>query len=173
MLWRRTLRTELLDSPDDLRCWVRQAELVDDPGPLDTRGWERVRRLREAVYTLVCSWPLGEHPDAEVAEALAEVNEAARQPLPRHQLDEHGRLLRTGAVDEILAAVARDAVDLFSSPQFQRVKECANPDCTRLFVDKSHSGARRWCGMAECGNRQKAARHRQRQKSQATAGHPE
>ncbi|MGW2072678.1 CGNR zinc finger domain-containing protein [Streptomyces sp. NPDC001953] len=44
------------------------------------------------------------------------------------------------------------------------MKECANPDCTRLFVGLSHSGARRWCAMAECGNRQNAARHRERKK---------
>ncbi|MFD8508542.1 CGNR zinc finger domain-containing protein [Streptomyces sp. NPDC059687] len=55
-------------------------------------------------------------------------------------------------------------MDLVSSTWFHRVKECANPDCTRLFVGLSHSGARRWCGMAECGNRQNAARHRERKK---------
>ncbi|MEU1415193.1 ABATE domain-containing protein [Streptomyces sp. NPDC005731] len=168
-LWRRTLRTELLGSPEDLRRWVHQAELVDDLGPVDNRGWERVLRLREAVYTLVRSWPLGDHPDTDVRDALAEVNEAARLPLPRHQLDGAGRLTRTGGIDEVLASVARDAVDLVSSTLFHRMKECANPDCTRLFVDLSHSGARRWCGMAECGNRQKAARHRERKKRHATA----
>ncbi|QIZ00509.2 ABATE domain-containing protein [Streptomyces sp. S1D4-11] len=166
-LWRRTLRTELLDSPDDLRRWISQAGLVDDPGSVDSRGLERVRRLREAAYMLVSHWPLDDHPDTAVKEALAEVNEAARLPLPKHQLDESGRLTRVSSIDEVLGAVGCDAVDLLSSPQFPRMKECANHDCTRLFVDLSRSGARRWCGMAECGNRHKAATYRQRKKQQS------
>jgi predicted RNA-binding Zn ribbon-like protein len=166
-LWRRSLRTELLSSPDDLRRWIGEAGLVDDPGPVDSRGLERVRRLREAAYALVRNWPLGDSPDSAVAEALAEVNEAARLPLPKHQLDASGRVLRTGGVDEVLGAVGRDAVDLVGSPQFSRMKECANDECTRLFVDLSRSGARRWCGMAECGNRHKAATYRQRKKEQS------
>ncbi|WP_413798159.1 CGNR zinc finger domain-containing protein [Streptomyces iranensis] len=167
-LWRRSLHTELLNSPDDMRRWVRQAELLDDPGPVDARAFERLRRLREAVYTLATSWPPGDHPDADVGEVLAEVNEAARLPLPKHQLELSGRLTRTGSVDEVLGAVARDTVDLLSSAHFARMRECANPDCTRLFVDLSHSGARRWCGMAECGNKHKAASYRRRKKTQAT-----
>ncbi|MFF4806106.1 CGNR zinc finger domain-containing protein [Streptomyces sp. NPDC001351] len=166
-LWRRSLGTELLNSPDDLRRWVRQAELVDDPSPLDARALDRVRRLREAIYTLVGSWPPSESADAR--NALAEVNEAARLPLPKHQLDESGRLTRAGGIDEILGAAARDAVDLVSSAHFRRMKECANPECTRLFVDLSHAGARRWCGMAECGNREKVARHRKRKKQESAA----
>ncbi|WP_374103263.1 hypothetical protein [Streptomyces sp. MK37H] len=41
---------------------MRQAELLDDPGPMDTRGWERVRRLREAIYILVRPGLLGRMP---------------------------------------------------------------------------------------------------------------
>ncbi|MGW7696486.1 CGNR zinc finger domain-containing protein [Streptomyces asiaticus] len=166
-LWRRSLRTELLTTPSDVSRWISQAELLDDPGPMDTRGLERVRRLREAFYTLVHSWPPGDPSDADFRDALAEVNDAARLPLPRHQLDASGRLTRTGGVDEVLGAVARDAVDLLSSAQLAKTKECANPDCTRLFVDVSRSGARRWCGMAECGNKHKAASYRKRKKQQA------
>ncbi|MFE7439025.1 CGNR zinc finger domain-containing protein [Streptomyces chartreusis] len=164
-LWRRSLHTELLKAPDDLRRWIHEAQIVDDPGSMDVRALERVRRLREAIYTLVSSWPPDRHADAK--DALADVNEAARLPLPKHQLDASGHLVRSGSVDEILAAVARDAVDLVSSADFQRMKECANPECTRLFVDLSRAGARRWCGMAECGNRQKVARHRKRKKQEA------
>lgn len=165
-LWRRSRRTELLNSPEDSRRWVCEAGVVDDPGPMDLRAFERLRRLREAVYLLATSWPPADHAETDVGEVLAEVNEAARLPLPKHQLDALGNLARTGGVDEVLGAVARDAVDLLSSAQFQRMKECANQDCTRLFVDLSHSGARRWCGMAECGNRHKAASYRKRKKQE-------
>ncbi|MFJ2095461.1 CGNR zinc finger domain-containing protein [Streptomyces sp. NPDC087901] len=164
MLWRRSTRTESLGSPADLRRWIVSAGVVDDPGLVNSRGLARVRRLREAVYLLVGHWPLGDDADMAVKEALAEVNEAARLPLPKRQLDKSGRATRTGSVDEVLSAVGCDAVDLLSSPQVSQMRECARDDCTRLFVDLSRSGARRWCGMAECGNRQKAATFRRRQK---------
>ncbi|TQS31244.1 CGNR zinc finger domain-containing protein [Microbispora sp. KK1-11] len=45
-----------------------------------------------------------------------------------------------------------------------RVRECARPECTRLFVDRSRGGTRHWCGMEECGNRVKAANYRSRKK---------
>jgi predicted RNA-binding Zn ribbon-like protein len=39
------------------------------------------------------------------------------------------------------------------------LRRCANPECLWLFIDASKSGNRRWCDMASCGNRAKAARH--------------
>ncbi|MFJ4153029.1 CGNR zinc finger domain-containing protein [Streptomyces galbus] len=165
-LWRRSRRTELLRFPDDLRRWITQAEVLDAPGPLDERDLSRVCRLREAVYTLVRAWPPAPQDRQALRDALAEVNEAARLPLPRHQLDESGCLARTGGIDEVLGAIARDAVDLLGGADFARMKECANPECTRLFIDLSRSAARRWCGMAECGNRQKVANYRMRQRRQ-------
>ncbi len=119
------------------------------------------------MYTLVRAWPLTPAADNEVREALAEVNEAARLPLPRHQLDEDGRLIRTGGVDEVLGAVARDAVGPLGDADFARVRECLNEDCTRLFVDLPRSANRRWCGMAECGNRHKVANYRKRRQQTA------
>jgi len=164
LLWRRSRRTELLRSPDDLRRWIQQAGLLDAPGPLDARALSRTCCLREAVYTLADAWPLVPPADGQVREALAEVNEAARLPLPRLQLDEDGHPTRTGGIDEVLGAVARDAVQLLGGTDFARVRECLNEDCTRLFVDLSRSGNRRWCGMTECGNRHKVATYRKRRR---------
>jgi len=42
------------------------------------------------------------------------------------------------------------------------VRRCADPRCTRVFLDTSRNGTRRWCDMGTCGNRAKAARHRAR-----------
>lgn len=40
-----------------------------------------------------------------------------------------------------------------------RIKSCAHPHCILWFYDTSKNGTRRWCSMAVCGNRAKAARH--------------
>ena len=44
---------------------------------------------------------------------------------------------------------------------------CANDTCRWIFYDTSRTGRRRWCDMATCGNRAKAARHRARAKAAA------
>ena len=47
-----------------------------------------------------------------------------------------------------------------SSSSSARVRRCADPRCGRVFQDETKNGRRRWCDMATCGNRAKAARHR-------------
>ncbi len=40
-----------------------------------------------------------------------------------------------------------------------RLRHCSGPGCVLHFYDTSRRGDRRWCSMAGCGNRAKAARH--------------
>lgn len=40
-----------------------------------------------------------------------------------------------------------------------RIRRCAYPECALYFFDTSSKASRRWCSMALCGNRAKAARH--------------
>lgn len=48
---------------------------------------------------------------------------------------------------------------------FSHVKACEGPACTLLFVDHARGHRRRWCSMAQCGNRAKQAAHRHRIKA--------
>ena len=57
--------------------------------------------------------------------------------------------------------IAAAAVDIFHYDR-HRVRECASPTCVLMFLDVSKSGRRRWCDMATCGNRSKAAAHHAR-----------
>ncbi|MFD0851862.1 CGNR zinc finger domain-containing protein, partial [Actinomadura adrarensis] len=47
-----------------------------------------------------------------------------------------------------------------------RIKKCGRSDCVLHFLDTTKNGTRRWCSMAICGNRAKAARHYQRTRRQ-------
>ncbi|MEU3624964.1 hypothetical protein BS329_36755 [Amycolatopsis coloradensis] len=48
----------------------------------------------------------------------------------------------------------------------ERIKRCSgHPACTLYFEDTTRNGTRRWCSMAACGNRAKAARHYHRGRS--------
>ena len=61
-----------------------------------------------------------------------------------------------------LAPLAAAAVELLADVDPERLRSCAADDCRRWFVDTSRGGQRRWCSMATCGNRAKAARWRER-----------
>lgn len=63
------------------------------------------------------------------------------------------------ALDQPLWQVLWSAVDLLTSAECQLVCQCAGEGCSWLFLDTSRTHSRRWCSMADCGNRFKAQRH--------------
>lgn len=62
----------------------------------------------------------------------------------------------------LLVPVIESAADTLVQGELGRVRRCASQRCGRVFYDASRNGKRRWCEMAKCGNRAKAARHRQK-----------
>ena len=73
------------------------------------------------------------------------------------------------AIDDALARVTEPLVHELASGNPERLRICANDLCRWVFYDESRAGQRRWCDMASCGNRAKAARHRARQKAAQAA----
>lgn len=163
---RRTVRHEMFSAPDRLDAWFVESGLVDSVTPGDDDDVERAKALREAIYDLVTARRLEREYDEE---ALSLVNDAARKPPATPQLTRTGRRTEASA-EQALSTVARYAVELLSGPDVPLMKECENPECTRIYVDRSRGTRRQWCGMESCGNRFKAAAYRARKKSaQATA----
>jgi predicted RNA-binding Zn ribbon-like protein len=64
--------------------------------------------------------------------------------------------------DTLLLPITQAMGDLVCEKDFAMVRKCENPSCTLWFLDVSKGHARRWCSMAVCGNRAKAAAHRER-----------
>jgi predicted RNA-binding Zn ribbon-like protein len=59
--------------------------------------------------------------------------------------------------------VAGSAIELLTTGDLRRVKECPGADdCGWLFYDTSRNGARRWCSMEGCGSRAKAGAYYRR-----------
>jgi predicted RNA-binding Zn ribbon-like protein len=158
---RETTHLEHLVAPDDLAEWIAQAGIVDDPVAVTPGGLERAKAVREALFALVAAAIDGE-PAPRVA--LRAVNEAAAAPPPTPALQD-AALRREGDLDAVLSALARAALELLGGHERARVKWCAGEDCTRPFVDRSRGGRRRWCGMAGCGDRAKAAAYRARRRA--------
>ncbi|GDY61232.1 hypothetical protein AQJ43_08940 [Streptomyces avermitilis] len=157
---RRSLRFEMFASPDRLDAWYRESGVVDAVSPSQEADVEQAVAVREAIYELVTARRLGE---AYADEALSVVNGAARKPPATPQLTAAGR--RTDATpEEALSTVARHAVEVLSGPDVPLLKECGNPECTRVYIDRSRGMRRQWCGMESCGNKLKAAAYRARKK---------
>jgi predicted RNA-binding Zn ribbon-like protein len=92
---------------------------------------------------------------------------ASPPPVPRAVRGEDGGLVRALAVPPdcgaLLAAVARDAVDLLTDPVTRaRLRQCQGEGCRRVYLDTSRGYRRRWCSSETCGNRERVARHRAR-----------
>ncbi len=67
--------------------------------------------------------------------------------------------------DQMLWPILRETAELLTSPDINRVGQCADDrGCGYLFYDTSRNHSRRWCSMESCGNRAKARRHYQRKK---------
>jgi predicted RNA-binding Zn ribbon-like protein len=72
-------------------------------------------------------------------------------------------------LDDALAGVAAPLIAVVAAGAPDRLRICANDGCRWVFHDTSRTGRRRWCSMASCGNRAKAARHRARMRGPAPA----
>lgn len=67
---------------------------------------------------------------------------------------------RWGAAETLFQPVAEAMGDLACRADFRYVRRCER--CTLWFLDVSRGHERRWCSMALCGNRAKAAAYRAR-----------
>ncbi len=156
----------------DLAAWLAAAGLAVPPAgrsQMDAAA-AAVRALREAFRRFV-DRHAGRPLTAAAADELGPVNallaadDAYRQvgpgggpPLAWHR---HRRAPRSAAV-AVLLPLADAIGDLVTTADFSLVRRCHGHGCTLHFLDRTKSHARRWCSMAGCGNRAKAAAHRAR-----------
>ncbi|WP_329243757.1 ABATE domain-containing protein [Streptomyces sp. NBC_01478] len=159
LTWRSSYPIELLAGPRDLSAWIEQAGLAEVAGRIDDADVERMRKLREAVYRTASAGPLERQPRAGDLRFISRTA-AGKQLTP--VLEELGRAVWRGNVDQVLATVAHQACVLLGGSDYRRIRACTDTQCTRLFVDHSRSGSRRWCDKQSCGGRANAAAYRRR-----------
>ncbi|PPS87977.1 CGNR zinc finger domain-containing protein [Streptomyces sp. MH60] len=155
-------RWEVLHEPADLMTWVGHSRLPDGLDlSVDRTDVERARALRDALFLLAADRAHGRplrpaHLDV--------VNAAAAAPplVPRLEPDGTRGWAPGADGSRLLSTVARDAIELFTGPYADRIRECGAHTCYLLFVDTSRPGRRRWCAMEHCGNREKVRAHRAR-----------
>ncbi len=100
-------------------------------------------------------------------DALAEINRVLGRSAGtrRVEMQRDGGFARAfvpvgDAFAGLLIPIVESAADALIARELERVRRCADPRCGRVFQDETKNGRRRWCDMATCGNRAKAARHR-------------
>ncbi len=140
--------------------------------PLMEREIGRIHALRSALREVALS--ISEHrtPDAG---SLDLINRAlhARQVIelvaaPDGCSVDHRHV--GDPIDDALARLTEPLVMELTEGHPERIKICASDTCEWIFYDGSRTSRRRWCDMATCGNRAKAARHRARTRAGAATG---
>ncbi|MGC0421169.1 ABATE domain-containing protein [Embleya sp. AB8] len=151
---------DLLGSPEAVKQWLVERELV----PPDTRLYEvcagRVRALRDEVRTLL-SARIDDLPAP--AAAVRAINDALTSAPSAALLywDETRGPYRAQAhpIDQIvnhaIAILAADAADLLTGPDAPRLVPCGATPCRRFLI-RTHA-SRQWCSV-RCGDRVRAAR---------------
>ena len=122
------------------------------------------RRVRAVLRTLA---ERGAHLPQARLDALSEINRVLGRSAGtrRVELRDDGTFARAfvavgDAFAGLLIPIVESAADALILGELERVRRCADPRCGRVFQDETKNGRRRWCDMATCGNRAKAARHR-------------
>jgi predicted RNA-binding Zn ribbon-like protein len=186
---------EWLANGADFVTWLEQAHAVPAEVAAHFRAHTparkldsvaaRARELREWFRTFVSDHagaPLGPGALRELAplNRLLERDEAYRQielasrDERQSNGDRHGALRwhafrRWRNPDALLLPIAEAVGDLVCQKDFTLVRRCEGAGCTLWFFDVSKGHGRRWCSMAVCGNRAKAAAHRARARTSSSA----
>ncbi|MEU3304757.1 ABATE domain-containing protein [Streptomyces sp. NPDC006678] len=162
------------DGPEGLGRWLVAAGLLPPGTPLGpvTGHWVApFLELRDCVAGLVdAEIDHGPAGPGAADPAIARLNAFAADSAPPAVTavrDDEGILVRAPLARPecaaLLAAVARDAVDLLTDPVARaRLRRCEGDNCRRVYLDTSRGRRRRWCASEVCGNRERVARHRRR-----------
>ncbi|WP_223436612.1 MULTISPECIES: CGNR zinc finger domain-containing protein [unclassified Pseudomonas] len=162
--------------------WLKQSGWVEDeilqrlqeqamPGELETVA-AQARSLREWFRGFVLKYK-GQPLEASALTELEALNRLLERDEKYTQITlqdgETPKLAwelkrRWRSPDSLLLPLGEVLAQFVSEEDFTNVKCCEGPSCTLMFVDHTRGRKRRWCSMAVCGNRAKAAAHRERQK---------
>ena len=160
-----------LQSAEDVRRWANQAHLPDCVAinlcsRMSRRTLLRVRDIREQLFVIFRA--IGSDEPVSV-NALPRVGKALHDCRAKQRLSAQGTQVlwtwRPGAgwSDFLLYPILTAATDLLTSVPRATIRQCADKGCGWLFLDRSNAGKRRWCSMADCGNRNKVREHYRRE----------
>jgi predicted RNA-binding Zn ribbon-like protein len=175
---RRGTRVDALRDFDALVQWMESAGVFDAERSTGIRrralqqpagasaALADSRRIRASLRALAERGAMA--PDVRL-DALAEINRVLGRSAGTRRVEVRGdgsfarSFVPVGdAFAGLMIPIVESAADALVLAELTRVRRCADPRCLRVFFDSTKNGRRRWCDMATCGNRAKAARHRRK-----------
>ena len=183
---RRGVRVDALRDFDAFLQWLVAAGVLDDEraAGIRRRAFQQpagataalvdARRVRASLRALA---ERGAVTDKTRADSLVEINRVLGRSAGTRRVEfrDDGTFARSfvpvgDAFAGLTIPIVESAADALVAGELVRVRRCADPRCPRVFFDGTKNGRRRWCDMATCGNRAKAARHRARDATRPLEG---
>jgi predicted RNA-binding Zn ribbon-like protein len=177
---RRGIRVDVLRDFDTLIQWLEVTGVLD---PERASGIVRrahqqpagaaaalvdARRIRAALRSLA---ERGSASDRSRSDALMEINRVLGRSAGTRRVEfgDDGSFRQSfvpvgDAFAGLMIPIVESAAEALITGELVRVRRCADARCPRVFFDSTRNGRRRWCDMATCGNRAKAARFRARER---------
>jgi predicted RNA-binding Zn ribbon-like protein len=157
---------EEFSDPAALTSWLVARGLMQPGLAAEAADLRHAIAVREAIRGVI-----GANSGAAVYPVdIATLNEAAGASRLRIRFGSDGKARLEPEVGGVVGAMGRIVGSVFTAmaePDWTRLKLCDSLTCRWVFYDQSRNHSSRWCSMAECGNRSKAKRFRQRAKTGA------
>jgi predicted RNA-binding Zn ribbon-like protein len=157
---------DLLTDPDAVLEWAAEAGMADAALVEACRRLPRrqtaalltwTRRLRSSARAVVNR--AGETSAAGLGELAALLGQVpVRLTVPPRGLDGGLPVVASAPIDRVRLGLARAVIGTLALDR-SRIRRCEGERCVLLYYDTSRNRSRRWCDMAACGNRAKAAAH--------------
>lgn len=151
---------DLLPDRESLVRWLSEVGLDAEPGSLLA-----VKRLRYAFRIVIAALADGRTPRRASKELLEEELRRGRGSLVLNERDDRYSVGFETPVRDARYVLARAAANFLATADRTRIRRCGGTGCILFFYDATKSGTRRWCSMAACGNRMKAATHYRKHKN--------
>jgi len=151
---------------DDVLQWLERHGMVapTEHAAIDRAGLlVRAKALRALARRLIAG--RGEQDSGDIAGLNQYLH--AYVSAPHLERNAAGRLAlsrvpRGETIATLLGPMAEAVGQLLAEGDFSLVRQCEHPDCVLWFYDRTKAHRRRWCSMAVCGNRHKAAQFRKK-----------
>lgn len=160
---------------ENLLSWAVAVNLVKASEAQDFSGkWNEAQmpeislfreRLRETVINLVNKKKLS-------SEEINWINRILREKGGYSELSVTGEgfsksiKIVLSEPNKILIPITESFVDLICYGQLDFLRKCERTECILYFYDTTKNHKRRWCSMAICGNRAKAAKFYRKKKNE-------